>query len=138
MQDGIYRSKVDAWIGLILTGLIIASLSLTFRELRAGTPLAAAPVVAALLLGIGLPLWVLLGTRYALTDQHLSIRSGPFRWRIRLDDIRGVTPTRSLVSGPALSLDRLRIDHGRRGSVLISPSDREAFLQRLAALRAAQ
>ena len=47
--------------------------------------------------------------------------------------IAGVRPTRSALSSPALSLDRLRIDHGAGGrrTVLVSPADRAGFVQAL-------
>ena len=35
------------------------------------------------------------------------------------------------LSGPALSLDRLRIDYGRGRSLLVSPKERERFVSEL-------
>jgi hypothetical protein len=80
-------------------------------------------------------LWVLATTDYTVTGHELRVRSGPFRWRIRIDDIRGVAPTRSPLSSPALSLDRLRIDYGTGNAIMISPRDRDAFLRTLAERR---
>jgi len=58
------------------------------------------------------------------------------RWRIPAREITRITPTRSLTSSPALSLDRLRIEYdGGRQAVLVSPVDQDAFI---AAVRAAQ
>ena len=48
--------------------------------------------------------------------------------------IREVRPTTNPLSAPALSLDRLRIDYeegGRVRSLLVSPKDKEGFLQEL-------
>jgi hypothetical protein len=59
------------------------------------------------------------------------VRSGPFRWTIALDDIHAVTPSRDLRSGPALSLDRLRIEYGPGREILISPRDQSGFLHDL-------
>lgn len=82
----------------------------------------------ALLIGAGLPLWILAATDYTLEAGELRARSGPFRWRVPLRDITAITPTRSLLSSPALSLDRLRIDYGRGRALMISPADRQGFL----------
>lgn len=84
-----------------------------------------------LLLGAGFPLWLLVSTRYTLTDDVLKIRCGPFGWQIALQDIRNVTPTRNPLSSPALSLDRLQIDYGRGKTIMISPKDSGEFLAEL-------
>jgi hypothetical protein len=95
------------------------------------SPALALALSPLLLLSVGLPIWLLLATSYAFTATELKIRCGPFGWRVPLDEIRNVTATRDPLSSPALSLDRLRIDFGRKGSIMISPSDKEGFLQEL-------
>ncbi len=87
-----------------------------------------------LLLGVamaGFMLWILYGTFYRLTATHLLVRSGPFRYAIPLAEIRSVAPTRSPLSGPACSLDRLQVDAGGT-SILISPAAKQEFLRDLA------
>jgi len=104
--------------------------------IREGGVPAVVMVPVTLVLGAGLPLWVLLGTRYELTPGRLRIRCGPFRWTTPLNEIRAVEPTRNPLSSPALSLvDRLRIDYGRGSSVMISPRDKARFLAELERLR---
>ncbi|MET0289911.1 MAG: PH domain-containing protein [Pseudoxanthomonas sp.] len=137
MASRAYRSRIDPSVALCLMLPMGLSVGMLGWELLQGTPLGQVIAVVSLLPGLVLPLWMLLGTHYLLTAERLLIRCGPFRWRIRLAEIRAVTPTRSLLSGPALSLDRLRIDHGHWNSVLISPHAREDFLARLAHLRVA-
>jgi hypothetical protein len=79
-------------------------------------------------LGLVLPM------RYAITDQHLVVRHGLVRQRIALRDITVVEPTRSPLSSPALSLDRLRIEFGTGffKSAMISPAAKSEFLAELA------
>ena len=48
-----------------------------------------------------------------------------------MNEIKTVTPTSNPLSSPALSLDRLQINYGRWGSIMISPKDKEAFIQDL-------
>lgn len=69
-------------------------------------------------------------TYYIIEGEMLTIRSMGLRWRVPIRDIRSITPTRSAASSPALSLDRLRIDYGRR-TILVSPEDRERFIAAL-------
>jgi len=88
--------------------------------------------------GIGALLAVLLTTcplNYEITETELVARSGLMRWRVPLADVQEVRPTRSAASAPAWSLDRLRVGYlkgGRSRSLLVSPSDRWAFMRDLA------
>jgi FtsH-binding integral membrane protein len=126
-----FVSKIDGWLLVVLVGSALACL------LAAGTMMistAPGPWPLALVLiviGCVLPVWLLVSTRYMLTARTLRIRSGPFRWRIELADIRSVTPTRNPLSSPALSLDRLRIDYGVKRWVMISPLEQGRFLREL-------
>jgi len=59
------------------------------------------------------------------------VRSGFFVWRIPLAEITGLESTQDPLSSPALSFDRLRITYGPGKELMISPNDKEAFLQAL-------
>lgn len=74
-------------------------------------------------------------TDYRFRDDSLHIRSGPFNWTIPVSGIRRIERSRSLVSGPALSLDRLLIRYGKHDWILISPKDKEGFLSELESRR---
>ena len=90
-----------------------------------------AVAAAVVLLTLLLPLWLLLDTNYTMTEDELRVRSGPFRWRIALGDVREVSPSRSWISSPALSLDRLRIRYGAGRSILVSPREKQRFVDSL-------
>lgn len=123
-----FVSKVDGWLAALM--LVAGSMSLMAIALVMQRG-AAYGVTAALLIGIpaiALPVWVFLQTDYQLTDEELLVRSGPLRWRVPLRDIQTIKPSRSWLSSPALSLDRLRIDCGRGRSLLVSPQEKERFL----------
>lgn len=126
-----FPSKIGGWfLGMVLLLGFAFVYAISTVWLRAGALPAMAMVLVGLL-SLGLPVWLLLGTDYALTAQELCVRSGPFRWRIPLDQVRRVSVSRSWLSAPALSLNRLRIDYGRAGTLLISPRDRQAFVAAL-------
>lgn len=78
-----------------------------------------------------LPVWLLLDTHYTLTPDELLIRSGPFRWRIALGEVREVAPSRSWMASPTLSLDRLCIRYGADRSILVSPREKQRFIDAL-------
>lgn len=122
-----FRSKVDRWLGGVLLLGVVVSAAATVGLLFQG-PIA--PLALLPLAGVVLPLWVLTTTWYGVTETDLVVRSGPFRTTVPLGSIRGVRPTSSVLSAPALSLDRLEIGHAG-GAVVISPADRAGFLHAL-------
>lgn len=127
----VFPSKVDAWLAAIIAISALVVLGVAGALLL--SDVSSRHFLAAILAGTGalLPLWVIAGTRYIVGPAELRIVSGPFRWRVPLRDIRAVTPTRSPLSSPALSLDRLRIEYGRRKWIMVSPRDRQAFVSEL-------
>jgi len=71
---------------------------------------------------------------YDISEGLLTIRMGIVRWRVPLDSIRTAAPSRAVWKAPALSLDRIQIHYQKRGmnvNVLISPTDKEEFLNDL-------
>ncbi|MHA7815019.1 MAG: PH domain-containing protein [Pseudohaliea sp.] len=132
----VYRSRVDRWLVVVLVASAIVCLGAALASFRAASGLGLAGPLVALLVGIGLPLWLVASTRYTLTDEVLRVTCGPFRWRIPLGQITGVTPTSNPLSSPALSLDRLCIAYGSGKSVLISPEDKRGFIDDLEGRRA--
>jgi hypothetical protein len=133
----IHTSKVDTWLILVAALAAGASVGVAVALLGEGGVPAVVLVPVVVVLGAGLPLWTLFGTRYELTPGRLRIRCGPFRWTVPLNEIRAVTPTRNPLSSPALSLDRIRIDYGRGSSVMISPRDQTRFLEDMGRYRSA-
>lgn len=133
----IHRSKKDTWLVSVVAS--------------AGLALGGAAAYQLLAHGIGHPpTWILLlaflfysavvlifayPVSYEITPRDLLIRSGLTRSRIMLSSIETVQPTRSPISSPALSLDRLQIGYREKGkltSTLISPENKDAFLNDLA------
>lgn len=125
----VFPSKVDRWI----VALMILPLGISVVVM--GAALRANPPLPALLLLVGIELLVLTlivgtvrSTRYEVTAHEVVVRSPPFRWRIAIDSIESIRPSRSPVSSPALSLDRLEIRYDGDRRILVSPRDREGFL----------
>jgi len=126
-----YRTRIDAMVAVAALGLLLALMLAARTVLSHPSPSGWLILLAIGPLSLGLMLWTILGTDYTIDDSSLRVRGGPFRWTIRLQDIRSVTPTRNPASSPALSLDRLRVDYGQDRFLLISPKDKEAFVRDL-------
>lgn len=121
-----FKSAVDWWFYAVL---LVIPLSLLPVALSASIVEPSQLVILSLvgLLATGLPVWLLLATYYVISDDKLTIRSGPFRWKISLVDIHKIESSNSPLSSPALSLKRLRIEYGVGKSILISPKEQAEF-----------
>lgn len=86
--------------------------------------------LGALSLALAVMGWLYVSTVYTVTDRGLLVRSGPVRRWADAKLIDRVRPTRTMISAPALSLDRLEVA-GRFGAVVVSPIDRAGFVRAL-------
>ena len=130
-MQSVYRSKIDVTVvaPLVVAGFGALALCVVVGE---SALLANWFIVApVLLLLVGFPVWIFTSTQYTFTSNELAIRCGPFAWKIPFRDITVVERTNSRRSGPALSMDRLRVAYGLGKSILISPHNKEAFLREL-------
>jgi PH (Pleckstrin Homology) domain-containing protein len=128
-----FESKRDLWIVLVLRlmpvvvlGVVADVWYLQHHDWRG--PLAGA--VLLIIAELFFFEWMLRSTYYLIEGDTLVIRSSLITWRIPIREIRRITPTRSAISSPALSLDRLRIDYGSKW-ILVSPQERARFLDAL-------
>lgn len=130
MARKVFKSKVDWWIRLILVLTVALEVVVMGAVIAdASDPKATTITILVCILTIALIVWLLLGTAYTVDRGVLTVRSGPFRWKVPLEEITAVEPTRSPLSSPALSLDRIRIRYRKRRRIMVSPADKEGFLK---------
>lgn len=123
-----FRSKIDLWLILVLVAAAALPLLQFMAALQNGSNWLPHILIFGLLAGVFS--WLLLSTKYTVTNDAVMVQSGPFRWRIAKSEITRIVPSKSILSSPALSLDRLRIDYADgRNSILISPRDKDGFLR---------
>ena len=126
-----FPSKRDWWIvALIWLGVVVSVAGGLVPLVLTGASWPELAIMTSVLGAMdALMLWVLYGTGYTVTSDRLLIRCGPFSFRIRLEAIESISPTRSPWSSPACSLDRLKIIYGlSRQSLMISPKNKPEFL----------
>lgn len=82
----------------------------------------------------GLILWIWFTTYYVIEENSLVVRSAFIHKIIPVYDIQSIRRTYNPLSSPALSLDRIEIQYGHGKTVLISPENRESFLEELVKL----
>lgn len=118
-----FPSKRDWWLGLILLTAVFLPLIMTLWDGgEEVTLLFSIPV--ALLVG-----WIWFDTGYTITDEELKIKSGPIRFKIRLESIQSIKKSMNPLSSPALSLDRFKVSYGEHGIALVSPKDKRGFVE---------
>lgn len=117
-----FDSKKDSWLGLLIwipigVGLIVSLVSEAWI------------VKVIMLATTGFVGWIWFGTKYYILEEILIVKCGPFSERILIKDIKSIKKTRNPLSSAALSIDRIEISHGYSGMTLISPKDRDQFIE---------
>ena len=73
-----------------------------------------------------------LKTVYTIDNKHLIIKCGLFSYKpIDIDEIKEISITKSIISAPAPSFDRIAITYGEYNEVVISPKDKFHFAEDL-------
>ena len=121
-----FRSKVDAWLALVVTGVLGAMWLAPVRRLWAGRPIDALDIIASVL-ATAFIVWLFRGTYYVVTADALIMHAGPFRRTVPLRLVQRLRATHNPLSSPALSLDRIEVTYGSK-RILISPEDRRGFV----------
>ena len=98
------------------------------------TALIEGQIVAALItLGVGLIILpILFCIRYRIEDDKLYVGE-VFRKGTAFDlkKLESITPTRSILSAPAASLRRIKLDFGCGKALIISPASQEVFIDEI-------
>lgn len=118
----IHKSKVDLWVYAVVALILLLPYVMS---VVAGPLLWPGVLICGLV--AALFVWLYLATKYVITDDALIIHGGLFKVNIPIAEITSVTDSRSVVSSPAFSLDRLEIQYGEGKAILVSPKDKAAF-----------
>lgn len=121
----VFRTRIDWWLAAILIFVAVA------------------PIVSACINGV-FDLWTvvislfilsLFRTVYVVNDSKLRVWVGVIPYgKKEIGQIKSVHRTSSLISSPALSIDRLAITFVNGDRLIISPKDREEFVASLLAV----
>ena len=128
-MNTIFPSKIDWWLFGPLLLILLGISVMTVVDGLYFAPLSMLPA-------LGFIVWLLRRTYYEVEPQTQTLRvvSGPLTWQVPIDKITRVRDSRSVLSSPALSIDRLKISYNHYDELLISPRDKAGFivaLQRL-------
>jgi len=124
-----FKSKIDRWLlYLLIAVMVFEVVVMSIAATQAKQPGEAIAMIVAALAIVALLGSMLVGTHYTVDGDTLRVACGPFRWKVPIAAIESVEATRNPLSSPALSLERLRIQYGKR-RIMISPADKAGFLK---------
>jgi hypothetical protein len=124
----IYRSKVDIWLAALVFGLIIYALAESINDKDYEGLYVIIPIM---LLIISL-YWQI---KYIISDGYLEVKAGIFgSAKVPVSQIKSVHKTYNPLSAPALSIKRLEVKYGKFDYLLISPKNKQAFVDELKAI----
>ncbi|RSK26215.1 hypothetical protein EJF36_04720 [Bacillus sp. HMF5848] len=129
-----FSSKKDPVLMILIYFSLIMMLVVAVQVLmEAATP-------ANLMMGIillvlnGVLSWTIFTTSYIIHDKTLTVKAGPLRWNININDIQTIKETNNPMASPALSLERLAVTY-KKGiytkSIVISPKNPDTFISEL-------
>lgn len=124
------KSEVDRWFQILIYSIIV----IIFTSLAMAPKEAILGITSAFLVTTFL-LWILWGTYYEMREEYLFCKSGPFFEKIPYENIKSASLCQNRFSSMALSSKRIEIRQYGKGYILgttmISPLNREEFLQQL-------
>jgi PH (Pleckstrin Homology) domain-containing protein len=127
----VFKSKIDKWMLIFIVLSMFSCMLGSSVMLKIGGAVNYSIAAFILIVGAGIPLWILVSTKYIVEKENLEIISGPFSWIIPITSIKYVREFQSSAFSPALSSDRLEITYGEDKVMMISPADKIKFMQKL-------
>lgn len=127
----VYYSRLDWWIAALIAGSILfcIGLGIYLFESERIAALLLFGIVACCIIIISI---LVIPCKYTLLDDHLLVQAGVIMYKVPYAEIRKIEKSSNPLSSPALSLRRVKITR-EKGFLLVSPADRDQFIQDLAA-----
>lgn len=131
MNDRIFKAKVSysilIFIFVVLFGPLVFYIDSFFEDTQGLLVL-----LAFLMFLFGMIVYLFFGTKYQIKGNNLVVLCGWFEYiKLPIEKIREVKKSRSIISAPAPSLDRIAVVYGSGSEVLISPDDVQGLIKEL-------
>ena len=128
MVNAVFTSKIDFWLAFLILGSSLLLILVPVWEWMYNNSSIKRILFMNLFTmpGAILLLLIFFNVKYSLSDDELFVKNGFSTQSIPLKDIIYIIPTNSMLSAPALSLDRIEIKY-EGGSIVISPKDKDGF-----------
>ncbi len=123
----VYRSAVDLWIAVLLLSPPVFAAAIAIFLWNEGNDRGALVLMITAAGTLLVTLILTVPCRYKLEADELDVRCGLLSYRIPLKTIERVEPSRTIASGPALSMKRVVV-YTRMKNYVLSPRDRDRFI----------
>lgn len=127
MGKRVFKSKVDAWLIIVMVAstLLVAGACFSIDN----SELLAYIINIVLVAVMVFVFFAIFNIRYEVSEDTLFVRSFILlSYTIPVADIREIRASSSWLASPAASLDRLEIRYGKRRTILLSPVDKQGFV----------
>ncbi len=120
-----YPSKISYGLPFFILAVLIGTTIPTIFK----------PVWIGLLINTVVLLFTLhlfLNTYYVIDGEFLIVKSGMmFNKKVDINSVKNIKETKTIISAPALSFDRLEVNWGKYTGVVISPKDKKRFIDHM-------
>lgn len=126
----IFKSGVSLMPSLVLLGTVLLLIGLFIIDLLFGNLSSNYYFHLFDLLVVVFLTWIWLRTFYAIENNTIICKAGPFFSRVDIGDIKKIELNKKLWSGfrPALSFNGMVIHYNKFDEIFISPKDLEGFI----------
>lgn len=126
LETKTYKSKIDIWLVVLFYVMMLLPTILTLIDMFSWTMMA---LEGLLLVLVSI---LLFNTKYIIDGELLYIKCGFLpKEKCSISQMVKIKNTRSIISAPAISLDRIEIKLNNRQRLIISPLDKKRFINHL-------
>ena len=124
-----YKSKIDIWLVVLFYVMMLLPTLVALIDMFSWI------MVALDVLLLGFVSITLFNTKYIIDGELLYIKCGFLpKEKCFISQIVKIKNTHNIISAPAISLDRIEIRLNNRQQLIISPLDKEEFINNLRAI----
>ncbi len=128
-----YYSKKDFWLGALLWIPLIAAVGIVLYSFEPITSMFVS--LAIMLVCLAFVAWIWVDTKYTIKNGEMKINAGPINYApVPIPKIKSIRKTKTWLSSPACSMDRIKISYNKYDSIVISPMRLKDFLESLHAI----
>lgn len=125
-----YPSKIS--YGLLIFLFIVFFGPFIYEFIDNGFSREFIPVFGIVILPLAFILHLLFKTEYNIDETNLNIKSSfVIDTNIDITTIKEISKTKSIISSPAPSFDRIKIKYGKFDEIIISPKNKVSFVKDL-------
>jgi hypothetical protein len=125
-----YPSKIS--YGLLIFLFIVFFSPFIYEFINNGISGKLIPALGVILLPLAFILHLLFKTEYTIDKTNLNIKcSFVINTNIDIKKIKEISKTKSIISSPAPSIDRIKIKYGESDEIIISPKNKMNFAKDL-------